>query len=107
MSRRALKQFLIAMADKRSRMVLSSGGVRPVLDGGGSGHSVFARAFLDALAENDKVLEGFTLYRDVAQRVTLAAAELAVEQTPQYAPMRFAGHESGDFFFIPDTVRLN
>ena len=107
MSRRALKQFLIAMADKKSRMVLSSGGVRPVLDGGGSGHSVFARAFLDALAENEKVLEGFTLYRDVAQRVTVAAAELAVEQTPEYAPMRFAGHESGDFFFIPDTVRLN
>ena len=95
------------MADKRSRMVLSSGGVKPVLDGGGSGHSVFARAFLDALTENSEVLEGFTLYREVAERVTLAAAQLRADQTPQYAPMRFAGHESGDFFFIPEEARVN
>ena len=107
MSGPALKQFLIAMADKRSRMVLSSGGVKPVLDGGGSGHSVFARAFLDALTENAEVLEGFTLYRKVAERVTLAAAQLRADQTPQYAPMRFAGHESGDFFFIPEEARVN
>jgi hypothetical protein len=23
------------------------------------------------------------------------------EQRPEYAPMRFAGHESGDFIFVP------
>ncbi|MEO0819829.1 MAG: caspase family protein [Pseudomonadota bacterium] len=105
MSETGMKQFLLTMSEKRSRMVLSSGGVRPVLDGGGAGgHSVFARAFIDALAGNSEIIEGFELYREVAQRVTEAAARLSVEQTPEYAPMRFAGHESGDFFFIPRSA---
>ncbi len=32
------------LADKRSRIVIASGGNEPVLDGGGDGHSIFARA---------------------------------------------------------------
>ena len=24
-----------------------------------------------------------------------------IEQVPQYAPIKFAGHESGDFLFVP------
>ncbi len=29
-----------------------------------------------------------------------AAAELRTEQLPEYAPIKFAGHEAGDFFFV-------
>src|SRR5262249_38080924 len=45
--------FIRFKLQKRSRLLLSSGGDQPVLDGGGGNHSVFARAFLDALQDNN------------------------------------------------------
>lgn len=89
------------MARTRSRTALTSGGETPVLDAGGGGHSVFANAFLDALAANGEVLEGQRLYTAVSARVTRAAQAFKVEQVPEYAPLAQAGHVSGDFFFVP------
>jgi uncharacterized caspase-like protein len=102
----ARNNWLKIMAEKRSRTVLTSGDLQPVLDGGGGGHSVFAKALLDALNENDEIVEGQRLYQEVSARVAYAAAAVMtdsgpVEQVPQYAPIRYAGHESGDFVFIP------
>ena len=45
MSNEARDHWLKSMAEKRSRTVLSSGGLQPVLDDGGGNHSVFAKAF--------------------------------------------------------------
>jgi len=89
------------MAKKRARLVLSSGGVSPVLDEGGGEHSLFARAFLDVLENNQGVLEGQRLFRTVSAAVAIAADRYKVEQVPEYAPIRHAGHESGDFFLVP------
>jgi hypothetical protein len=89
------------MNQARTRAVLTSGGVKPVLDSGGGDHSVFAKAFIDVLEENDGILEGYHLYREVQARVKRAAATLRVEQNPQYAPIKYAGHEAGEFFFTP------
>jgi hypothetical protein len=89
------------MAKGRSRTALTSGGVAPVLDGGGGKHSVFARALLNVLAKNDDVLEGQRLFTELSALVTLAAEAQRFEQLPEYAPIKFAGHESGDFFFVP------
>jgi len=101
MSDEARQHWLEVMAAKRSRTVLASGDVKPVLDIGGGQHSVFARAWLDVLTNNEDVLEGQRLYREIAARVAYAADALKFEQVPQYAPIRFAGHESGDFLFVP------
>ena len=101
MSDEARQHWIEVMAAKRSRTVLSSGDVKPVLDVGGGQHSVFAKAWLDVLAKNVDVLEGQQLYREIAARVAYAADALKFEQVPQYAPIRFAGHESGDFLFVP------
>ncbi len=90
---------------RRSRTVLTSGGLRPVLDAGGGGHSLFARALLTVLRLNDEPLPGATLHREVAARVTFSASELGVEQVPRYAPIQFAGHESGDFVLMPKPAR--
>lgn len=90
-----------ALASKRSRTALTSGGLAPVLDSGGGGHSVFARAFLDVLRQNASLLEGQRLYQELSARVTFAARNFQFEQMPQYAPIKFAGHEAGDFFFVP------
>lgn len=88
-------------AEKHSRLSLSSGGLAPVLDGGGGRHSIFAKAFLDALEANKEVVEGRQIHSQVAQAVSYAASAAQFEQTPQYAPIKYAGHEAGDFLFVP------
>jgi uncharacterized caspase-like protein len=90
-----------AMSQVRARAVLTSGGVEPVLDSGGGQHSIFAQAFLEVLEENDGILESYRLYRDVQTRVKRRAAALRMGQDPQYAPIKYAGHEAGEFFFRP------
>jgi hypothetical protein len=94
--------WLKTMSKKRSRMVLTSGGLAPVLDAGGGEHSVFARSLLEVLGANEDLIDGQKLYQEVAARVTYAAANLQFEQLPQYAPIRYAGHETGDFFLVPE-----
>lgn len=93
--------WLRTLAGKRSRTALTSGGLAPVLDAGGGGHSVFAGAFLELLAKNDDILEGQRLYQELSARVTYAARNYEFEQLPQYAPIKYAGHEAGDFFLVP------
>jgi len=44
------------MASKWARVAITSGGLEPVADKGGSGHSPFAKAFIDALRSNASVL---------------------------------------------------
>ena len=91
-----LEEWVRRMAQRRSRTVLTSGGLEPVLDAGGGGHSVFARAFLKALEENDTIIDMDSLYETIRRSVVLDA-----EQTPLYSDIRFAGHEDGDFIFVP------
>ncbi|MCC5813095.1 MAG: caspase family protein [Ectothiorhodospiraceae bacterium] len=94
-------EWLRLMAQTRSRTVLTSGGLAPVLDTGGGAHSVFAKVLLDVLGTNGDVLEGPVLFREVVSRVKAIAAELDVEQDPQYAPMKFAGDLGAPFLFVP------
>ncbi len=83
------------MLGKRARTALTSGGLEPVADSGGGGHSVFAKAFLSALDDNDGVLEGQRLFDAIKRPVVLNS-----NQTPQYSDIRLAGHEGGDFLFV-------
>jgi hypothetical protein len=86
--------YLIKMAQKKSRTVLTSGGLEPVLDGAGGQHSVFAKALLDVLQKNAGVIDGTNLFSEIRRPVILNAPH-----TPQYSDIRFTGHE-GDFLFI-------
>lgn len=94
-------KWLKAIAQARVRTVLTSGGVQPVMDGGGGEHSVFAKSLLDVLRDNEDALEAQRVYREVAARVLDRASRFQIDQRPEYAPLRFAGHESGDFVFVP------
>ncbi|MFQ5954534.1 MAG: caspase family protein, partial [Kiloniellales bacterium] len=89
------------MNEKRSRTALTSGGLEPVLDRGGGGHSVFARAFLAALEENPGVLFGEEVFDRVKGVVVANAA-----QTPEYSDIRYTGHDKGDFLFVPVNRRV-
>lgn len=100
-SRQAL---LKRLSSRRSRMILTSGGLEPVLDSGNpfSRHSVFADALLDALQNNNTIIEAGRLFVQVRDSVALAS-----EQTPQYAPLRSAGHAGGDFLFVRQQSHAN
>jgi hypothetical protein len=94
--------LLKTLAQKRVRTAMTSGGVRPVLDAGGKGHSVFAEALLGVLEENNTFLEAERLFWAVRHRVIDASQKLRIEQIPTYDPIHMAGHESlGDFIFVP------
>ncbi len=102
----ARQSLLKAMAQKKIRATLTSGGAKPVLDEGGAGHSVFATAMLGVLTENTETLETERLYWTVRSRVVQAAERMKFEQIPTYGPIHMAGHESiGDFVFVPVGVR--
>lgn len=87
--------YVERVAKKRTRVVLTSGGLEPVADSGGGEHSVFAAQFLKALRTNRDVLDGAQLFEQIRRNVTLNA-----DQTPQYSYIRRAGHEGGDFLFV-------
>lgn len=93
----ALGAWLRQAASGRSRLALTSGGVQPVQDNAGQGHSHFAEAFLSVLKDNGGMLDAQQLYREVAGSVALATLDSPLPQSPEFAPIRFAGHESGTF----------
>jgi hypothetical protein len=104
MSSQARLEWYKAMSHARARAALTSGGIQPVLDAGGGQHSIFAQAFIEVLEQNDGIMEGYRLYRDVQKRVKSNAAAQQTGQDPQYAPIKYAGHEAGEFFFRPAGI---
>lgn len=95
------KEYVAYKLPKRARLLLTSGGDAPVLDQGGGDNSVFADAFLDALENNTGILSSPELYSRVRKRVETAAATNEFVQTPEFKSIKGAGHEVGDFFFVP------
>jgi hypothetical protein len=97
-------EWLRRMQAWRSRTALTSGGEEPVLDGGGGGHSIFAKLFLDVLQENKGILDGDSLFDKIKQPVALYA-----DQTPHYGNIKKADSqvelEQGDFLFVPKELQ--
>ena len=83
------------MAAKWARVAITPGGLEPVADKGGGDNSPFAKAFIDALGDNDTIMDGTQLFSKLRRPVMVAA-----QQTPQYADVRQAGHDGGGFLFV-------
>jgi hypothetical protein len=94
-------QWVKQLSESKARTVLTSGGLQPVPDRGSGRHSYFARAFLNVLQDNNRLIEGARLYREINSALALAALDAPLSQVPQYAPIQFAGHEAGEFFLQP------
>jgi len=105
MSQEKKTEWVKTLLKTKSRTALTSGGLKPVLDGGGDGnHSVFANAFIMELRNNNNFMEGQELYRNVSEDVVVATKRIGGSgqvQVPEYAPIDHAGHEGGEFFFRP------
>jgi len=97
------ERWLKAMNTRKARTVLTSGGVKPVMDQGNGDHSIFANAFLKVLRSNQRVIEDYDIYRDVFNQMRITTAKTGFEQEPQYAPLQHAGHEGSPFFFVPEA----
>ena len=98
------KDYVTYKLPKRARLLLTSGGDAPVLDEGSGGNSVFARAFLDELEANTGILSSPELFSRIAKRVEIAAAKNKFVQKPEFKSIKGAGHEVGDFFFVPKAT---
>lgn len=97
-------EYIKYKAPKRSRLLLASGGDFPVLDSSGDAeenYSIFTKAFLNALSNNSGILSAPQLFMNVRSTVKVSAQDVGFEQTPVYKTIKGAGHEVGDFFFIP------
>ena len=62
---------------------------------------MFARALLDVLQGNEGILDGRKLFMEVSAQVAYAASRIRFNQVPEYAPVKYTGHEGGDFFLVP------
>ncbi len=87
--------YLQRIVKTKSRTVLTSGGLEPIMDSGGGSHSVFAEAFITLLAENTEVLDASQLFSQLRPKVMVNS-----DQTPEYGDIRKAGHDGGDFLFV-------
>ncbi len=86
---------------RRSRLVISSGGVKPVLDGTNGEHSLFAGSLIEILQNNNEVLRDNMLFARLAVNVRHRVQLQHIDQTPEMRPIRAAGHSGGDFYFVP------
>ena len=94
------KKPLSVYLNTKSRMVITSGGLSPVLDSGGGGHSIFARFLINYLSTADNHFTATDLYTSINKKVTKLSSSLGVTQVPVLASLPRSGHIGPDFVFI-------
>ncbi len=99
------KEYIAYKLPKRARLLIASGGDQPVLDNGGGANSVFALAFIGELEANQGILSAPELFSRIAKRVEADAAQNKFVQKPEFKSIKGAGHEVGDFFFVPRDLK--
>jgi hypothetical protein len=89
--------FLAQLLSKKARVVLTSGGLEPVEDSSATDsiHSVFAESLIKVLSANNGVMDASEVFIKIRRPVMTNA-----DQIPEYADIRKAGHNGGDFFFV-------
>ena len=55
---------------------------------------------MDVLRKNTGAITGFEIFEKVLADVKKSSGAVGFEQIPEYAPLKYAGHEAGDFIFI-------
>jgi len=93
-------ELIKKLAQKKARVVLSSGGLKPVLDSGIGNHSVYAGSLIKILETNRDILRARELHDEVTKEVAYISERLGLEQIPQYGGLIRSGHEMGDFIFV-------
>jgi uncharacterized protein len=95
------QDYITFKLPRKSRLLIASGGDNPVLDQGGQGNSVFAKAFFDVLESNNGIMTAPALFSKVQGKVKESALRNHFIEEPEFKSIKGAGHEVGDFFFVP------
>ena len=100
----------------KTRIILTSGGLAPVLDGGGeNNHSIFAHIFIKALQNEKNVFVSNKIFPKIRQYVVDNAEPIEIckdskckeaAQTPELSVLKGTGHEGGDFIFVPNFMNF-
>lgn len=91
-----IHSFFRKIDNRKSRLVLTSGALEPVPDGGRQGHSIFGYYFLRALeAPDDNIFTSSELINRVRKVVANNSS-----QTPLAGELKGGGHENGAMVFI-------
>lgn len=102
----ARNRYLAKASRLKSRQLMASGGEEPVVDGGGDGHSVFARALIEALqAMPEPTFTANELFELKVKPAVIASSNaLAEGQIPGFHRISRAGDEpSSEFIFQSGT----
>ena len=89
------KNYIQRLKNKKTRLVITSGGNEPVIDNEGGNHSLFAQKLLDTLSQNNDVINSQILFENIRSYVVANAS-----QTPEIAIVHKSGHDGGDFLFF-------
>lgn len=92
------------LTSRASRLVLTSGEDNPVLDSGGSRHSIFAKALLDALEKVEEPSEVSAIYRQIKPLIEARSKQLGLRQEPVLAPMNSSRDQGGELVFVPQRA---
>ena len=90
------KKYIDRLKNKKTRLVITSGGNEPVVDSVGGDHSLFALKLIDTLKNNNTVINSQILFENIRKYVIANA-----DQTPERAMVHKTGHDGGDFLFFP------
>jgi len=82
---------------KKARWLIASGGIEPVDDSNGRGHSYFARKLIDTLEKNEpgQVISSYELFGPIHTYVVNN-----LPQNPERLKILDTGHDGGDFLFF-------
>ena len=101
----ARDRYLAKASRLKARQLMASGGDEPVEDGGGGGHSVFAKALITALSTMpEKTFTASELFEQKVKPAVISAASATSEgQTPGFSRIARAGDEPGSEFVFQAT----
>ena len=98
----ARDRYLAKASRLKSRQLITSGGEEPVADGGGGGHSVFARALIEALSSMpEATFTASELFEEKVKPAVISAANSVSEgQIPGFYRISRSGDEPGSEFIF-------
>jgi hypothetical protein len=91
------------LSQKKSRQIITSGGLEPVSDKGGDGHSLFAQQLINILSE--KTREPLSA-SELALKLRKSVKNADYPQTPEYGRLHIADDEAGEFFFVRNDLQF-
>ena len=94
------KAYIKSLQSDIARLVITSGGLAPVLDSGGGKHSLFAEILLKTLEDNNGVLNSDQIFGPIREYVIKNSIVLGMKQKPERKVLLQFVDKGGDFLFF-------